>query len=86
MAVNKFATEYVLEIQNTEKSEGFLCRERVIVKAHNEGGGVFLSIKADNLEPTDEYDSHTVTLSRNDLNDLFKHLEQICAEHENFYK
>jgi len=82
MAINKLGTEYILEIQNTDKSEGILCCERMFVKVCDDGGGVYLAIKTDNLEPTDEFDNHTVTLSRSDLSGLVKSLEEIFEEHE----
>ncbi len=77
MSINKFATDFILEIQRGEKSEGILCCERVIVKVMDEGAGAFLAIKADNLEPTDDYDSHTITLTLKDVKELCTSLEDI---------
>ncbi len=80
MAINKFATEYIIEIQNNEKSDGILCCERVVVKVCEEGGGTFLAIKTENLEPTDEYDNYTVTLSAQDVQGLLKTFESILQD------
>ena len=82
MAIHKHGTEYLLEIQNKENSEGILCCERIFVKVHDDGGGAYLAIRTDNLEPTEEFDNHTVTLSRQDITGLTVALESILSEHE----
>ena len=81
MPVNKIGTEYILELQHGAKSEGILCCERFIVRVHDDGGGAFLSLKAENLEPTEEYDNNAVTLTRDDITGLMIALETILAEH-----
>ncbi len=81
MTVNKFATDYVVEIQNGASSDGISCCERVFVKVHDDGCEVYLAIKTDNLEPTDEFDPHTITISRKDLAGLTLALEAIFGEH-----
>ena len=81
MAVNKLGTEYIVEIQNGSKSEGILCCERLLVRVHDEGGSPFLSVKTENMEPDEEYDSHTVTLSRKDIAGLMDVLDGILSEH-----
>jgi hypothetical protein len=82
MPINKIGTEYIIEIQNGEKSEGIFAVERLLVRVHNNGGGPFLAIRTENLEPTDEYDEGTVTLSRQDITCLATALEDILTEHE----
>ncbi len=82
MAINRFGTEYLLEIQNGEKSDGILCCERILVGVHDEGAGVFLSLKTDNLEPEEDYDNHTVTVTKADLFGLTAALGGIFKEYE----
>lgn len=79
MPINKYGTEYIIEIQNKEQSEGIFCVERIIAKVHDEGAGPFLSLKTENLEPTEEWDNYTVTLEQDDIQNLADKLKEILS-------
>ena len=80
MTINKYGVEYILELQNSTESEGILCCERIIVRVHDDGGGAYLSLRTDNLEPDEEFDNHTVTIGRADIPELAAALESILED------
>ena len=82
MPINKFGTEYVIEIQNKPVSEGILCCERITVRVHDEGAGAFLSLKTENIDPTEEFDNYTVTITKDDILDIMTALKDILLKYE----
>jgi len=45
------------------------------VEVIDDGGGPFLAIKGRNLEPNEDYDPHTVTLAKDDIEPLCEALK-----------
>ena len=81
MPVNVYATNYIVEIQNSENREGTLCANGLEVEVDNLGGGPFLKIKTRNLDPSPECDEQTITADRSEVEQLCQALTMILDEH-----
>ena len=64
MAVNVYATKYVVEIQSGRRPEGVLAPNVLEVEVENHGGGPFLRLKTSNSEPSEDLDEHTIEADR----------------------
>jgi len=80
--IHIYPVRYILEIQNSEEPEGIHCIESIVVDVCDEGGGPFLAIMTNNLEPTSDYGAYTVSLEGKDIQPLADALKQILEEHE----
>jgi len=77
--INTYPMEWVLEIQSGKEPEGPLCKERIVIRRDDVGGGPFLTMKTENLEPDAEYDEHTVTLNVEDIKGIYDSLTYIAG-------
>jgi len=82
VAIRTIASAHVVELLHHGESEGILASEAVEVRVVDEGGGPFLAIKGRNMQPTDDYDSHTVTLEMEDIKSLCDALCNILKQAE----
>lgn len=67
-ALRAIATCIVVPLQDAK--DGVLADETIELRLHNEGGGSFVSMKCQNLSPSDDYDAHTVTFYPSQLRAL----------------
>ena len=87
MAIHKWHKSYIIEIQNGTRPEGILAMEQLSVDVRLDGGDPFLAIKAENLDPTDDYDEHTITLgTEEDIKQLADVLCGILKDAEEAYR
>ena len=70
-------TKYILEIQNSKDPEGMHCIESIVVDVCDEGGGPFLTLTCNNLEPSEDYGPNTVSLESKDIQPLANALKTI---------
>ena len=68
---------HIIEIVNGTKPEGLLCGERILVGISDEGGGPFITLKTENLDPSDTYDEGTITMEFADARRLLAAIAEI---------
>ena len=78
--INIHPMKYMIEIQNTTNPEGINCLEGIEVEIRDDGGGPYLALTPRNLEPSEDYGAHTISLERKDIVPLCEVLTKIAED------